>query len=309
MITGIHHITAMCGDPQSNVDFYSGLLGLRFVKVNVNMDDPGTYHFYYGDRVGSPGSAMTFFPWPNAFRGSVGKGQVAATAFSIPQGSLQFWKDRIFDSEEFMRFGQLGLELRDPDGMPIELIEAEDSREPWLVDGVGTEHAIRGFHSATLWSHDPKATTLLLTNSMNFRVLGEEDGRLRLATGTGEPHQIVDIGDIDGVTNGRMGTGVHHHIAFRVADDDAQKEAVEKLQAQGMRVTPVQERFYFRSVYFREPGHVLFELATDTPGFTADEPVEQLGEKLCLPPWFEAQRSEIERALPRFTTPQGVSIP
>lgn len=309
MITGIHHITAMCGDPQRNVDFYAGTLGLRLVKVNVNMDDPGTYHLYYGDPTGSPGSAMTFFPWPAAARGVVGAGQVSATTFSVPVRSLGFWSDRLSGTTEFERFGAPGLALLDPDGMPIELIEAQDERAPWEGNGVSANHAVRGFHSATLWSRDPQATAEVLTKLMDFRQVGEEPGRTRYAVGDGSPHRLVDIADATGKPVGRTGVGAHHHIAFRVETDEDQAAVSEKLHAVGLGVTTVQERFYFRSVYFREPGHVLFEIATDKPGFTADEPFEHLGEKLCLPPWFESRRDDIESVLPRFKTPTGVELP
>lgn len=309
MINGIHHITAMCSDPQRNVDFYSKQLGLRLVKVNVNMDDPGTYHFYFGDRVGSPGSALTFFPWPDYAKGVVGSGQVAATAFSVPRGSLEFWKHRLPEADRFERFGDLGIAFRDPDGLPFELIESDDSREPWSGGEILSDQAVRGFHSATLWSRNPEATAKLLTGLMDFHETGAEVGRTRFSAGDGKPHQIIDIGDASRRPIGRTGAGSNHHIAFRVKDDVAQAEAVEKLRSAGLGVTEVQERFYFRSVYFREPGHILFEIATDLPGFTADEPVERLGERLCLPPWFEARRNDIERVLPRFTTPTGVVIP
>lgn len=309
MTHGIHHVTAMCGDPQTNVDFYSGLLGLRMVKVNVNMDDPGTYHFYYGDRVGSPGSAMTFFPRPNSPRGVIGRGQVSATAFSVPIGSLEFWQERLSGATSFERFGERGLRVADPDGMVIELIEAEDPREPWLAEGVNREHAIRGFHSVTLWSENDTATAGVLTGQMSFRVEGEEGGRTRYVVAEGLPHQIVEIEASSDKPRGRMGTGTHHHVAFRVADDEVQAELSDKLRGLGIGVTDVQERFYFRSTYFREPGHVLFELATDQPGFTADEPVEHLGEKLCLPPWFEPHRAKIEAVLPKFALPTGITLP
>jgi len=309
MITGIHHVTAMCGDPQRNIDFYSGVLGLRLVKVNVNMDDPSTYHLYYGDMLGSPGTAMTFFPWPNAPRGVIGRGQVAATAFSVPVGSLDFWKQRLGESEQFERFGAGGLSFHDPDGMVIELIESEDARLPWEGNGVDTESAIRGFHSVTLWSDDVAQTERVITEQMGFHLLVEEGNRGRFAIGDGLPHQLVDIVDSPGLPRGRMGVGTHHHVAFRVPNDDAQAMASNALIAAGLGVTSVQERFYFRSVYFREPGHILFEIATDVPGFAADESVENLGEKLSLPPWFEPQRAQIEAALPKLKTPSGIVIP
>lgn len=309
MISGIHHVTAMCGDPQRNVDFYSGQLGLRMVKVNVNMDDPTTYHLYYGDEKGSPGTAMTFFPWPNAPRGTTGRGQVAATAFSVPVGSLDFWKARLGVGEEFERFGARGLSVADPDGLIVELIESEDDRTPWEGDGVSAENAVRGFHSVTLWSDDQARTESVLTDEMGFGVVAEDEGRKRFAVGDGLAHQLVDIADASGRPRGRMGIGTHHHVAFRVADDEQQAEISGLLRDVGLGVTSVQERFYFRSVYFREPGHILFEIATDEPGFTADESVEHLGERLTLPPWFEPKRAEIEAVLPKFKTPNGVTIP
>lgn len=311
MTSGIHHVTAMCGDAQTNIDFYAGVLALRLAKVTVNFDDPSTYHLYYGDGTGAPGSAMTFFPWPNAPKGQIGTGQVGATAFSVPAGSLDFWTARLQSAglhpDKFERFGAVGLSFRDPDGLVLELIEAQDGREPWVTTEVGQDVAIRGFHSTTLLSANPESTLDTL-EALGFVQQGIEGGRVRLDTGHGGPHQIVDV--MTGpIQKGYGGVGTVHHIAFRAEDDDNQDELSRAAESKGFMPTTVQERCYFRSVYFRESGRILFEIATDQPGFTIDEDTTALGSALRLPDWFEPHREKIEASLVPVTTPAGVTIP
>lgn len=313
-ILGLHHVTAMCGEPQANVDFYAGLLGLRMIKVTVNFDDPGTYHLYYGDGQGSPGSAMTFFPWPGARRGVIGAGQVGATAFSVPAGSIEYWRKRLTERglafEESTRFGELVLAFTDPDGLGIELIGGpEDPREPWSGGEVPAEHAPRGFHSVSMLVRDARPSALMLGEAMEWRELGREGNRIRFVTESGLPGQIADIIEDPGLRTGLGGVGTVHHVAWRVADDDAQEAWRQALAAAGAGVTPVRDRNYFHSIYFREPGGVLYEIATDGPGFAIDERAENLGEKLMLPPWYEPERGKIERMLAPFVTPGGVRFP
>jgi len=311
-IAGIHHVTAIAGDPQQNVDFYAGTLGLRLVKLTVNFDDPGTYHLYYGDGLGRPGTIMTFFPWPGAPRGTIGLGQVGVTAFSVPRDSLDFWHRRldtggVATRGPTRRFDEQVLEFDDPDGLPLELVAGGGLARPgWENGPVKAEHAIRGFHSVALVERAPRdasaRTTQLLTESMRCRLIAEQDDRLRYAMGDGEPGALVDV-LLAAVPRGQTAAGTVHHVAWRTPDDANQAAWRERIGAAGLDVTPVRDRQYFRSVYFREPGGVLFEIATDLPGFATDESPEHLGERLRLPPWLEPKRETIERALPPLRTP------
>ncbi len=312
-ISGIHHVTAIAGDPQQNVDFYAGVLGLRLVKLTVNFDDPGTYHLYYGDGLGSPGTIMTFFPWPGAPRGIVGLGQVGVTAFSIPTGALDFWRQRL-ESHGItvqgtdVRFDEQVLVFDDPDGLPLELVGGgEDVRPGWERGPVPAEHAIGGFHSVALAERGPREaserTTSLLTQSMNVRLVAEQADRLRYAMGDGRPGAIVDV-LLTAAPRGQNAAGTVHHVAWRTPDDTHQTAWRERIAEAGVDVTPVRDRQYFRSIYFREPGGVLFEIATDPPGFATDESPEYLGERLMLPPWLESKRGVIERSLPPLRLPQ-----
>jgi glyoxalase family protein len=307
--SGIHHVTAISGEPQRNVDFYVGLLGLRLVKKTVNFDDPGTYHLYYGDGAGSPGSIMTFFPWAGAPNGRVGAGQLTVTSFSFPASSLGYWTERLveggvrFEKPED-RFGETVLRFPDPDGLRLELVAAaDDAREGWAEGPVPPEHSVRGFHHVTLTSSDPAGTAGLMTDSLGFRQTGEAEGRTRFEAGEGGPGNTVDVANGSGFPRGTMGVGTVHHVAFRVPDEEAQLELRERVAALGYNVTPVLDRNYFRSIYFREPGGVLFEIATDPPGFAADEDREHLGESLKLPPWLEPRREELEGMLPSLRVP------
>lgn len=316
-ILGIHHVTAMSGDAQTNYNLYSGVLGLRLVKVTVNYDDPGTYHLYYGDGAGTPGSIITFFPWPGAPRGRVGTGQVGVTRFSVPLGSFDAWRDRLSQSdvpyfEDAERFGDRVLSLVDPDEMPVELVEAQSGDDRGAVPfrgGLGGEMAIRGLHSVNLWVDAAGDTVALLKDGMGFAMGASEAGRQRLVAGSGGPGQIVDIEARPGVPHGRTGAGAVHHVAWRLADDEAQEEWLEHLLDLGLRVTPVQDRTYFHSIYFREPGGVLYEIATDQPGFAVDEQLEALGTKLVLPPWLEDQRDSLTRRMSAWSTLEGVQFP
>jgi len=301
---GIHHVTAIAGDPQRNVDFYAGLLGLRLVKRTVNFDDPTTYHLYYGDELGRPGSILTFFPWPGARRGRVGSGQVAVTSFAIAPAALGHWLERLvkhgvkFDGP-VSRFDERVLSFADPDGLLLELVAhpGAERRPAWEGGPVPAEHAIRGLHTVTLWEDSSAATVRLLTETLGFRRVASEGTTTRYAAGDGGPGTLVDVRTVGGFPRGVGGAGTVHHVAWRVADDAAEEAIRERVLGAGLQITPQIDRLYFHSMYFHEPGGVLFELATDPPGFTVDEPAESLGESLKLPPQYEAHRARIEAAL------------
>jgi glyoxalase family protein len=301
-IVGLHHVTAYASDPQTNLDFYTEVLGLRFVKRTVNFDDPGTYHFYFGDDAGTPGTLLTFFPWPRAMRGTPGIGEVTLTAFSVPFSSVDFWEQRLLGFnlpvERSSRFEETVVTFPDPDGMKIEIVGhagATPANPPRFAD-IPTEHALRGFFGVTLFLKSSEKTEAIL-NIMGFTKRSEEGNRLRLsAEGSALGNHIDLLLNSEG-RHGRMGAGSVHHIAFRVADDASQLEWRE-IVGKHLDVTPVLDRTYFHSIYFREPGGVLFELATDPPGFTLDEPIESLGEALRIPHWLEPQRFMIEQRLP-----------
>jgi glyoxalase family protein len=305
----IHHVTAIASDPQRTLDFYVGLLGLRLVKRTINFDDPGTYHFYFGDAAGTPGTILTFFPWPGAHRGQRGPGEIEATAFAVPSGSIDYWLKRLREhhvSAERLpdRFGEDVIRLVDADGMLLELIASNHRREIqlWSESPVPVEHAIRGFHSVSLALEDHQATTALLTETFGYRLAHEIGNRLRFsAPGEPGPGKTIDLLWRAGASPGLLGAGSVHHIAFRVADAHQQSAWREKLIALGYGVSPVMDRVYFHSIYFREPGGVLFEIATDPPGFTTDETIDQLGTSLRLPPWMEHARSQIEPKLPTIS--------
>ncbi|HXE56756.1 MAG TPA: ring-cleaving dioxygenase [Gemmatimonadales bacterium] len=309
-VLGIHHVTAIAGDPQRNLDFYAGVLGLRLVKRTVNQDDPFTYHLYYGDGLGRPGSILTFFPWNDLPRGRAGAGQATAVAFAIGAESLGFWIERLLRHgiayrRPTRRFGENVLAFSDPDGLGLELVAAArpGPYEPWEDSGVPPEHAIRGLHGVTLLEQDPAVARALLTATLGFREVDRHDGRIRLEAGAGGPSTFVDVQAAPDFWSGRLGVGTVHHVAWRLPDDAAQREMRDRVVDAGRAPTDVIDRFYFRSVYFREPGGVLFELATDPPGFTVDEPPESLGTRLVLPPWLEPERATIERHLPPLRLP------
>jgi len=309
-LTGIHHITAIASDPQRNLDFYTTVLGMRLVKLTINFDDPETYHFYFGNEEGTPGSILTFFPWPGASRGVVGSGQVSAPALAIPLGSDQYWRSRlsrlgvpVTDGGE--RFGETVLVVLDPDGLPLELVATAHANPAlaWKDAPIDVEHAICGFHSATLSEEGYEQTARLLTGTMGFAAVAEEGNRYRYQAGSGGAGAMVDLLCTPDGRFGRLGAGTVHHIAWRTPDDEQQLQWHDELARLGYNVTPVVDRNYFHSIYYREPGGVLFEIATDPPGFAIDEPKAHLGERLMLPHQYEPARAELEDILPRLTLP------
>jgi glyoxalase family protein len=310
-ISGLHHVTAIATDPQQNLDFYAGLLGLRFVKRTVNFDDPGSYHFYFGDARGTPGTILTFFPWPGARRGSRGTGQIEATAFMIAPSSINYWLERlrkqnVAAEKRSARFGEEAIRFADPDGLLLELIASNSvpSVEHWSDSPVPAEHSLRGFHSVSAALEGYERTASLLTDSFGYRLIDQSGHRFRFASqNDAAKGRIIDLLCLPDGHAGRVAAGSVHHIAFRARDQNQQLEWREHLVGLGYNVTPVIDRTYFHSIYFREPGGVLFEIATDPPGFTLDEKMEELGNSLRLPPWMESARSQIERILPPIKLP------
>jgi glyoxalase family protein len=300
-ITGLHHVTAIAGDPQENLDFYSGRLGMRLVKRSVNQDVPDTYHLFYADAVGHPGTDLTFFPWPSMGPGRKGSGLAVEVALAVPTGSLGFWANRLGTAagKPATRFGEKILPVVDPHGLDLVLVETADSREftPWAEGPVPGEQQIRGLHGVRVSERSLAATAEFLTDGMGLSRVGEEAGWHRFAAGPGGSGRVVDVRETLDDPRGRWGTGTVHHVAWRVPDDRTELEARDRVAAMGAVPTEVIDRFWFRSVYFREPGGVLFELATDGPGFAVDEAPEHLGESLVLPPWLEPHRKAIEAAL------------
>ncbi len=308
-VAGIHHVTAITGDAQRNVDFYVGVLGLRFVKKTVNFDVADTYHLYYGDWLGSPGTAMTFFAWPHLAWAPEGRGQVTVVSFAIPAGSLDHWAGRLrrlgVEASRAIRFGTEVIALRDPDGIELQLVgESSDAGwVPWPDGPVVPEHAIRGFHSVTLCVRQEQPTAVLLTATMGFRLAGREGARARFETGAGGPGAVVDVLEAAEAPAGVEATGTVHHVAWRASTDDDQLAWREVLVGEGRQVTPVIDRKYFHSIYFREPGGILFEIATDRPGFTVDEAPDALGSALQLPPQHEGLRETLKGHLPPIVVP------
>ncbi len=310
-IPGLHHVTAIASDPQRNLDFYVGLLGLRFVKRTVNFDDPGTYHFYFGDQRGTPGTILTFFPWPGARRGVRGTGQVEATAFAISPESTGYWLERLKQhhvaaEKTSARFGEEVIRLVDPDGLLIELIASSSGGrvEPWADSPVPAEHAVRGFHSVSAALEGYERTARLLSETFGYRLIDTAGNRFRFASlDDSAPGRIIDLLCLPDTAIGRVAAGSVHHIAFRAKDQAEQLKWREHLVDLGYNVTPVIDRTYFHSIYFREPGGVLFEIATEPPGFTLDEKLEELGTHLRLPASMESARSQIETILPRIQVP------
>jgi glyoxalase family protein len=308
-MAGIHHVTAIAGNARRNMDFHTRTLGLRFVKKTVNFDDPGTYHLYYGDEQGQPGTILTFFPWEHAAPGRAGLGLAQETAFRVPAAALGYWTHRFVDKGVEhgaieKRFGEPVLTFADPDGMRFALIgvPGAESEAAWSNGDIPAEHAIRGFHGVTLMLAEAAPTGAILTDVLGFQEAGRDGSLVRYRAATATLGNVVDIHGAGGFLHGRMGRGSVHHIAFRAADDAAQATMAERLARQhGMHPTAQVDRQYFRSVYFREPGGVLFEIATDQPGFAVDEPVESLGSALKLPKFLEPRRRELEAALPALT--------
>ncbi|MEO8568460.1 MAG: ring-cleaving dioxygenase [Ginsengibacter sp.] len=304
-ILGLHHITAIAGNAQRNYDFYTKVLGLRFVKKTVNFDDPGTYHFYYGDEEGTPGTILTFFPWGNIGRGHVGTGMATEIGYSVPPGSLDFWEDRfrqfnVSYSNKGERFGETFLPFRDPDGLNINLIvpDKPDERKPWETTEIKKDTATKGFHNVTLMANKKDDTEKILIDIFGYHFLSQEGNRYRYITDAVENASIIDIIESPEGKRGNNAGGTNHHVAFRVADEDTQITFREKLVREYLQVTPKINRDYFYSIYFREPGGVLFEIATENPGFTVDEPLTDLGKHLKLPAQYENVRADIEKTLP-----------
>ena len=301
--TRIHHVTSIASDPQQNVDFYTEVLGLRLVKKTVNFDDKYTYHLYYGDEVGAPGTILTFFPFENGRPGRVGRGQTSATAFVIPEGSVEYWIDRLksHDIEVHSprtRFDETVVPFRDHDGQPFELVTGTTDIEPWVDGPVPAENAIRGFHSVTLASLNPEQTEEVL-ETLGYEPTEQDDDRTRYRA-SGDRAAIVDVRECSDAPQGRQVVGTVHHVAFRAPDEETQLEWRDQLNDSGLQVTPQKDRQYFKSIYFREPGGVLFEIATDEPGFTRDESKAELGMELKLPPWLENERRTLEERLPKI---------
>lgn len=297
---GIHHITAFASDPQANVDFYASILGLRMVKKTINFDAPEVYHLYFGDEAGSPGTIITFFPWPQSRRGKVGGGQVGVTTYVIPPGSIGFWEERLarfsIDTERAVRFGETFVQFKDNEGLLLELVErAEGKASQWAFGGITAAQAIKGFGGAVLYSIDPEQTAVVLEQVMGLTKAGEEGGFMRFHS-TGELGNRIDM-PLAAQPWGAGGAGTVHHIAWRAADADEHVRWREQVAAGGLQPTPVVDRQYFNAIYFREAGGILFEIATDPPGFAVDEPAAELGGKLMLPSWYEPQRGQIEANL------------
>ena len=304
-IQGLHHITVMGSNAQENLTFYEQVLGQRLVKKTVNFDDPGTYHLYYGDKTGTPGTIMTFFPWPRMHKGTAGNGETTAVAYAIRKGSLSYWKTRLADhgiktSDILTRMEEPYIRFLDPDGMTLELIETNDPStiQSWNEGPVPAEHALRGFHSVTLQLRQAAPTASVLTDVFGYVLSSEEGNRMRFKAASNDRGLYIDLLEMPEGRQGRFGAGSIHHIAFRTVDDSEQLAYRSLLEQAGHPVTPVKDRQYFHSIYFREPGGVLFEIATDAPGFAYDEAIEELGNGLKLPSWLESKRSEIESVLP-----------
>lgn len=304
-LLGLHHITAIAGDAKRNFDFYSKVLGLRFIKKTVNFDDPGTYHFYFGDEVGSAGTILTFFPLGEGIQqGRKGSGMATEIGYSVPKGSLGFWQERfekynVIYNKPAEKFGEKYLTFLDPDGLKLELIESktEDNRKAWETDEVKSDVATKGFHNITLTLNNIKPTAAILTEIFGYKLIDQDVNRYRYATDTVENAAIVDLVELPQEHRGHVANGSVHHVAFRVKDDASLMYFREKIERYGLSITPQIDRQYFHSLYFREPGGVLFELATENPGFTIDETLEELGKNLKLPAQYESSRDKIEAHL------------
>ena len=304
-ILGLHHITAIAGSAKRNADFYTRILGLRMVKKTVNFDDPATYHFYFGNETGEPGGILTFFPWERARQGHNGTGMATGFSYAVPKGSLEFWADR-FNQFQVKheaiaeRFGEQFLSFQDPDGLCIDLVvpENEDKRKSWQVPEINSSVGAKGFHDVALSLKNIKPTAEILTDVFGYSLYKQDGNRYRFITSAIESAAIVDLLELPVMPAGHNAAGTNHHVAFRVKDESVQNEFREKIAARGLHITQKIDRDYFYSVYFREPGGVLFELATENPGFTVDEPLSELGSHLKLPKQYEPARPQIEKILP-----------
>jgi glyoxalase family protein len=313
-VHGLHHVTVIAGDPQENVDFYTRVLGMRLVKKSVNQDAPDTYHLFYADGVGSPGTDLTFFPWPGLPKARPRAGQIVEVPFAVPPGSLVYWRERLAEngvttSAVETRFGERTLPFEDPHGLRLALVETDDERafEPWTHSPVPAEHQVRGMHAVRMWQHELGPTEALLTEVMGFENVGEDDGWHRYGVEGGGSGTLAEVKVVDQhprTSNRVGGTGAVHHVAWRMRDSDEELALRDAIAQVGLQPSHQIDRHWFKSVYFREPGGVLFELATDGPGFTVDEDPADLGTSLVLPPSMEDQRAEIEANLPPLDLPK-----
>ncbi len=311
-ILGLHHVTAIVSDPQRNVDFYAGVLGQRLIKKTINFDDPGTYHLYYGDEQGHPGTLITFFPWNQAPKGSKGTGEVSETSYAIPMDALDYWQDRLHQQNvpftgPVSVFDEQVITFKDPDDLVIRLIAKAgvEQRQGWIDGPIPDQYAIRGIHGVTLTVADPAGTDLMLSEVLGFQKRDQFKERTRYAIGENEAQSLIEVQGLPGVNRGRIAVGSVHHVAWRTPTDEDQIQWRERLIQLRRDVTPVLDRNYFHSIYFHEPGGILFEIATDPPGFTVDEPLKELGTHLMLPAWLEEQRSVLEKTLQPLHLPYG----
>jgi len=300
---GIHHVTAFVRNPQQTADFYSGVLGLRLIKKTINFDAPEVYHLYFGNEMGSPGTIITFFPWENSRKGRVGGGQVGFTTYVVPAGAFDFWKERLkklnIDVNQTSRFGEQYLQFEDPDGLKIEIVAREEGPESkWSFGGVTADKAIKGFGGAILYSTAPEETGKVLVNVMGLERVGQEGAYTRYKA-TGDLGNLIDV-NVEKMAPGQGGSGTVHHIAWRAKDFAEHELWRSQVEESGFEPTPIIDRQYFNAIYFREAGGILFEIATDPPGFARDEELERLGEKLMLPEWYEKHRTQIEQLLTPF---------
>jgi glyoxalase family protein len=314
-ITGLHHITVIAGDPQENLDFYVGVMGMRLVKKTVNQDVPGTYHLFYADAEAHAGTDLTFFPWPDMAPGRSGTGLTVEVALAVPSGSLTYWAERLAGhgvrtAEPVQRFGEWVLTFADPHGLPLALVETADRRQfaPWVRSPVPPSHQVRGLHGVRILERSAAPTVEFLTQTLGFEEIGTEDGWRRYALPGTQSGRVLDLKELPAEPRGTWGTGSVHHIAWRVPDEPTQQKVQRRVFDAGRQPTRVIDRFWFKSVYFREPGGALFEVATDGPGFAVDEPLNELGGSLVLPPWLEPQRRSIEATLPPLRTQEQVNI-
>lgn len=305
-ILGLHHITAIADLAQRNLDFYTRILGLRFIKKTVNFDDPGTYHFYFGNATGAAGTILTFFPWEGIGPGKNGSGMATYISYSIAKGALEFWKKRLQSYDIFYReeriFGENSISFQDPDGLQLRFTEPTiaDDRSGWTTADINEQVALKGFHSVTLTLQNAQATASVLTNVLSYKLQKQEGNRYRYATDSVATAHLIDIIEDPSISRGHNAAGTNHHIAFRVKNETILMQMRKKVIASGLNSTPKIDRDYFFSLYFREPGGVLFEIATENPGFTVDEPLKELGSHLKLPKQYEGIRSKIEAALPKL---------
>lgn len=303
-ILGLHHITAIAGNAKRNLDFYTQILGQRLVKKTVNFDDPKTYHFYFGNEGGEPGTLLTFFPWQGIHPGRNGSGMATHIAYAVPKGALEFWKNRLkafnIDFKEGNILGENMISFRDPDGLEVEFVEPKnpDNRKVWTTGEISSDVATKGFYTTTLTLNNADATSKVLTDLFGYELQQQDGNRYRFATDAIETSNLIDILEDPSAGRGVNSAGTNHHIAFRVKNDEVLMEFREKILSAGLNITPKIDRDYFFSLYFREPGGVLFEIATDNPGFTIDEPLEELGNSLKLPKKYELARTQIESLLP-----------